>query len=490
MPAHGSRNPFRACADLLTCRQVLNLMVLLGFMVNYMLRVNLTIAIVAMVVPSNYSSSDSGSNNETNQPITTDSTDSPKYEWDAYVQNLILGCFFWGYICTELPGGRLAEVFGARRIFGYSTMCASILTLLTPLACNISYIAVIFLRVVLGFMLGATWPAIPPICSKWIPPLERSKFMANMMASSLGAALTMPICGFLISSFGWESVFYVTGFVGLLWSIVWFLVVFDTPAQHPRISAEERRVIEDAIGVSSTGNKHLSVPWKAMLTSLPVWAIIVTHGCSVFGYFTVVNQLPTFTKYILHYNIKANGLLSSLPYLGKYLFAVMTSYLADYLRQSNKLTTTATRKIFTSFAVITPGLLMVVQVYFGYDKVASIAIFTLALTINGAVTAGYLSNGLDIAPNFSGTIFGLANTLSSLGGFLSTLMVGTLTQDNQVYQQWQIVFWILSATYITGGLTFLLFGTGELQPWNSATPDSSDNLKLGETKPLKNGSNT
>jgi uncharacterized membrane protein YjfL (UPF0719 family) len=30
----------------------------------------------------------------------------------------------------------------------------------------------------------------------------------------------------------------------------------------------------------------------------------------------------------------------------------------------------------------------------------------------------------------SGTIFGMANTLSSLGGFLSSLMVGMLTQDN------------------------------------------------------------
>ncbi|PSN33841.1 hypothetical protein C0J52_16841 [Blattella germanica] len=37
----------------LTCRQVLNLMVILGFMFNYMLRVNLTIAIVAMVIPGN-----------------------------------------------------------------------------------------------------------------------------------------------------------------------------------------------------------------------------------------------------------------------------------------------------------------------------------------------------------------------------------------------------------------------------------------------------
>jgi hypothetical protein len=30
----------------------------------------------------------------------------------------------------------------------------------------------------------------------------------------------------------------------------------------------------------------------------------------------------------------------------------------------------------------------------------------------------------------AGTIFGMANTLSSLGGFLSSLMVGMLTQDN------------------------------------------------------------
>lgn len=35
--------------DFLSCRQVLNIMVILGFMLNYALRVNLTIAIVAMV---------------------------------------------------------------------------------------------------------------------------------------------------------------------------------------------------------------------------------------------------------------------------------------------------------------------------------------------------------------------------------------------------------------------------------------------------------
>ncbi|XP_014482728.1 PREDICTED: putative inorganic phosphate cotransporter [Dinoponera quadriceps] len=521
----------RSVLDRLSCRQVLNIMVILGFMLNYMLRVNLTIAIVSMVTPSNSSSLSSHANESasvdecgaqltmTSNPI--DDTRGPpqidvdanrvneangtallsafphreeraqtKYPWNEYEVNLILGSFFWGYICTELPGGRLAEVIGTKRVFGYSMLISSFITLLTPLAATLGYEVVAALRVVLGFMLGATWPAIQPMTARWIPPTERSKFVSNMMASSLGAAITMPICGYLIASLGWESVFYVTGAIGIIWSVAWFLLVFDLPSQHPRISHEERRYIEDAIGVTAT-TKHLPVPWRSVFTSGPVWAIVVTHACSVFGYFTVVNQLPTYMKYILHFNIKENGLLSSLPYLGKYIFAVSMSTLADYLRRTNKLSVTAIRKIFTAFAVMIPSLLMVVQAYYGCDRTASVAIFTVALTINGGVTAGYLGNGLDIAPNFSGTIFGIANTFSSLGGFLSSFMVGTITYQNQTYTQWTIVFWTLAAMYCIGALTFVIFGTGELQKWNdpvvSVTKNGTveDGNDFVESLPLK-----
>ncbi|RVE39755.1 hypothetical protein evm_015595, partial [Chilo suppressalis] len=97
-----------------------------------------------------------------------------------------------------------------------------------------------------------------------------------------------------------------------------------------------------------------------------------------------------------------NGLLSSLPYLGKYLCALASSVLADHLRRSGRLSTTTARKVFTGFAVGLPGVMMLILTFYGEDRVWSIAIFTAALTINGAVTAGYLGNGLDIAPNFSG----------------------------------------------------------------------------------------
>ncbi|XP_053986969.1 putative inorganic phosphate cotransporter isoform X1 [Hylaeus volcanicus] len=510
----------------LTCRQVLNIMVILGFMLNYMLRVNLTIAIVTMVIPSNVTSHPSGlhastdcyshetanidngttmigqlttvidTSNQNNiaYPSKREEIEQTRYSWNEYEVNLVLGSFFWGYICTELPGGRLAEVVGPKRVFGYSMLVSSVITLFTPLAATYGYVVVAALRTILGFMLGATWPAIQPMTARWIPPTERSKFVSNMMASSLGAAITMPICGFLIASLGWESVFYVTGVIGLAWSAAWIFLVFDSPAQHPRISDKERRYIEQALGTTTT-TKRLPVPWKSIFLSAPVWAIIITHACSVFGYFTVVNQLPTYMKYILNFNIKQNGLLSSLPYLGKYIFAVATSSLADYLLRKKKLSVTAIRKLFTTLAVMSPGLLMIVQANLGCDRVASVAIFTLALTINGAVTAGYLGNGLDIAPNFSGTIFGMANTLSSLGGFLSSYMVGMITYKNQTYAQWSIIFWILACTYCVSGVTFAIFGTGELQKWNN--PEQSEDEKktnlegapeLEESVPLKDKS--
>ncbi|XP_055298408.1 sialin isoform X2 [Sitodiplosis mosellana] len=498
-------------------------MVILGFMLNYALRVNLTIAIVAMVdEPKGTSTHVSNSTspltindtysykthakeeltsashtllttaapepfqNTTDKPATAKASDGFKFKWNTVEQNIILGSFFWGYVLTELPGGRLAELIGGHRVFGHSMLWASVLTLITPCAAFIDYKALVIVRALLGFMLGASWPAIHPMTAVWIPPVDRSKFMANMMASSLGAAAAMPICGFLIEYINWQSTFYFTGGIGLLWSIVWFWIIFETPAVHPRISPEERKEIEDAIGTTTSKKKPTYVPWRSILTAPCVWAIILTHGTSVFGYFTIVNQLPTYMKYILHYDIKSNGLLSSLPYLGKYVMAVLASALADHLRRTGALTTTQTRKIFTTFATMTPGFLMIVQVFLGYDRTWSVIIFTTQLFLNGAVTAGYLGNGLDIAPNFSGTIFGLANTLSSIGGYVSTFMVGTLTADNNTYGQWQIVFGILAASYIFGSLAFLFMGTGELQPWNN--PPERINRPIHDTEealPLK-----
>lgn len=77
----------------------------------------------------------------------------------------------------------------------FPVLWSSVVTLIIPFAANLGVTAMVVSRVVLGFLLGASWPAIHPMTAVWIPPMDRSKFISNMMASALGAAITMPICG-------------------------------------------------------------------------------------------------------------------------------------------------------------------------------------------------------------------------------------------------------------------------------------------------------
>lgn len=169
------------------------------------------------------------------------------------------------------------------------------------------------------------------------------------------------------------------------------------------------------------------------------------------------------------------------------MMAVIASYTADRLRRSGKLSTTATRKVFTTFALLAPGAMMVIQAIWGVNPALSVTVFTASLFFNGAVTAGYLANALDIAPNFSGTIFGLANTLSSFGGWLSTKLVAILTRDESSFDTWRYVFWMLVGTYIGGAVMYLVFGTGNLQKWNAVqeTDVADAEGKVQEMKPLK-----
>ena len=80
----------------------------LGFANVYAMRVNLSVAIVYMV-------NNTWIHNSSDYKPTT--PDGP-FKWDEGQQGLILGMFFYGYVLTQLPGGRLAEIIGGKWLFG------------------------------------------------------------------------------------------------------------------------------------------------------------------------------------------------------------------------------------------------------------------------------------------------------------------------------------------------------------------------------------
>ena len=86
-----------SCFDLQK-RHVLMIYAFFGFLLTYALRVNLSVTIVDMM--NDHKPQRTAGKNDT-VPIHT------SYEWSTVLQGYILSSFFYGYILTQLPAGKL-----------------------------------------------------------------------------------------------------------------------------------------------------------------------------------------------------------------------------------------------------------------------------------------------------------------------------------------------------------------------------------------------
>lgn len=313
--------------------------------------------------------------------------------------------------------------------------------------------------------LGVTFPCLAPLAVNWIAPSDISKFMSNMLAQGIGVAVSLPTCGYLITTFGWPSVFYFTGCLGGVWCLGWFYFVYDSPESHPRISeAEREEICEKVKGKKRTD--QVKLPWLKLLASPAVWSVLIVHGSLGFCHFMIITQLPTYMKDVLNFNLRKNGLMSSLPSLGQYFLALIAAYSADKIIKSKALSKLWTRKQFVILSCIVPSILTVALVIWGRNEILALILINISFACIGLMSGGHLPNPIDIAPNFSGTIMGLATTLASLAGAVSTKIVAVITRDESTFNTWRYVFAVMAGVYAFGGLFYIIFGRATIQTWS------------------------
>ena len=75
------------------------------------------------------------------------------FDWNAKEQGMVLGAFYYGYIFTMLPGGYLAERYGAKWVIFMTVSLASVCSILSPIAAKFGgYGGFIAIKVIQGFV--------------------------------------------------------------------------------------------------------------------------------------------------------------------------------------------------------------------------------------------------------------------------------------------------------------------------------------------------
>lgn len=147
--------------------------------------------------------------------------------------------FLIAYALMYAGGGKLMDVVGTRAgllmiMMFWSLACAS-----HGLATSVGMLAVS--RLLLGMGEGGGFPAATRAVAEWFPVHERSTAMGIINAgTAVGGVVAPPVIALVLSWGDWRTMFYLTGLVGMVWTLWWWREYF-VPAQHPRLQEAERQ---------------------------------------------------------------------------------------------------------------------------------------------------------------------------------------------------------------------------------------------------------
>ncbi|EDW02608.1 putative inorganic phosphate cotransporter [Drosophila grimshawi] len=421
---------------------------------GFAMRVNLSVAVVAMA-------------------------EFPEYKWSEKIKSLVLSSFFWGYVITQIPAGPLARRFGGKvTILTGSSIC-SVLTILTPLCAKLGgWQLLCTVRLLEGLCQGFLFPSCHTVLSAWVPPKERATLGNFTYAGNqFGIIVMLATSGLLISMGGWPSVFYASGAVGCIWSIIYYIWGASSPADSKSISAEERTLIElgqagERNDSSEQPSHHQITPWMRFFRSPAVLALIVVQSAYAYGFWTLLTQIPSYMKYILGKDIKANALLSALPSAAMLTLCFIFAWLSKLMQKKDSISLSFNRKFFNSIGTFGPMCLLIALGYVPQDKdTLSVVLITLTVGLISASHVGFLINHIDLTPNYAGIIMGICNCVANCMSLAAPLLVGVIVTDQHNPHQWRMVFFVAAGIYLVGNGVFLIFGRTNVQPWNDPSAE-------------------
>jgi ACS family sodium-dependent inorganic phosphate cotransporter len=376
-----------------------------------------------------------------------------EFGWDETTKGLVMGSVFLGYISSQLLGGWLVDRLGAVRMLGWAVLAFSVLTLVTPAAAQVSFGTLIAARIALGVAEGFAVPATYAFIGRWSPPNERARLLAIVVSgATIGAPGGLMVSGILIENFGWQSAFYVFGVLGFGWAVYWLSTAHDSPALHPRISEQERDLLEDS---QPPEDGPVSVPVKALLTHPAVWAIIINKFCALWMVYVFLAWLPSYFSTVQGISLAGSGLFAALPWIAMSLMLYVASAWSDGLISGGR-NIDFVRKLMQ---VIGLGGAMIFLALIPFANSALMALLATCCAM-GALACCYSGADptvMEIAPRYRGFLTGLVGTLGNLPGIIAIPLIGWLVDTTGSYNTGFIV---AAAINMVGIIVWLAFGTG------------------------------
>ncbi|MEO8764684.1 MAG: MFS transporter [Ginsengibacter sp.] len=356
---------------------------------------------------------------------------SKELHLDSIEMGYVFSAFGWTYATLQIPGSILADRYGVRRLYTFTLIFWSLATI--GLGFVTGFWGLILLRVLIGALEAPSYPMNNKIVTSWFPESERASAIGTYTSGQfIGLAFLTPALALIQQSAGWKGLFYITGFIGVLWGSAWYFL-YRSPALHKKANEEELDYIEKGGGLLSRRKDGSEDIEKFKLKNLwivlsqkKLWGIYIGQFCVVA---TATFFLTWFPKYLVEFrkmDFIKSGIFASIPFLCAFLGVLSSGFLSDHLVKRNVPVAVARK------APVIIGLFLAVCIMrANYETEPGWVVFYMSIAFfgNGLASITWIFVSLLAPKNLVGLTGGTFNFIGNLAGIVIPIVIGHLVYD-------------------------------------------------------------
>lgn len=358
------------------------------------------------------------------------------------------------YAFGMLGAGRFIDKMGTKIGYAIATVLWSIAAICHALATGVGGFSIA--RVFLGITEAGNFPAAIKATAEWFPKKERALatgiFNSGSNIGAIVAPLTVP---FIAKNWGWEWAFILTGAIGFIWLVLWF-IYYEVPSKQKRLSqAEFDYIHSDKDEVVATNEPKLS--WSKLLTFKQTWAFAIGKFLTDPIWWFYLFWLPDFLK--KQYLLSNEGV--AMPTAIVYIIASFGSVFGGYLpmklidKGMPVFKARKTSMLIYAFFVVP---IIFAQVFGEMNMWLAVITIGIAAAAHQAWSANIFTTVSDMFPKSStASVTGIGGLFGGLGGIMLSALVQKrmfvyYESIGKIQTAYYIMFFICGAAYITGWL--------------------------------------
>jgi len=370
----------------------------------------------------------------------------------------LLSAYNWTYAVLQLPSGLLLDRFGVRRVGRISTVIWSIASFGSAMATGIG--SLFAMRFLLGIGEAPTFPANAKAIGYWFPEKERSLATAIFdAAAKFASAIGVPLIGILLLHFGWRWSFAATGFISLLYFLL-FYAYYRNPSEDERLTKEEREFIaRGGAQPEDQARAAKGAPLGYLVRQRRVCGLALGFASYNYSFYLLLTWLPAYLSSAHHVDLLHSVLYTSVPWLfATFTDFVIGGWLVDALIQRGWNAVRVRQTVLIGGTTLGLGILGAAQARTPLE-----AVFWISISLGGLSAASPVGWSIPslIAPRESvGTLGGIMNFCNQIAGISAPIVTGYIVQATHSFA------WAFGAAaiFLLLGIAGYIFLLGRMEP--------------------------